>query len=190
MTSQPASEPSDPQGADPEGAEEAVTIPLKPVGLNLASETGAPPECDPEVVAVLGDYSTSVKRTLGVIEAMETTLQDKRAQIEEIQARQRALAQEYKELGRTLETASRDLAQKFSVIITDLETDRASGEPLADKASGSGGISALDLDLADLPPVPEFLGGRQDILDKKKEGVAPVKSGPRAWWKNSKKSKA
>jgi hypothetical protein len=49
---------------------------------------------------------------------------------------------------------------------------------------------ALDLDqaLSDLPPVPEFLGERQDTSDQNGDGVSrDAGASSRPWWKHGKK---
>jgi primosomal replication protein N len=102
---------------------EAAKIPLKHKGLDVASQMRSVKQAKPDLASSVGNYSVSIEQTLSVIEAIEATLQHKRRQIEEIQTRQEALALEYRKLGRSLESETKDMAQKFAGFISDLETD-------------------------------------------------------------------
>ncbi len=102
---------------------EAAKIPLKHKGLDIASQMRSVKQAKPDLASSVGNYSVSIEQTLSVIEAIEATLQHKRRQIEEIQTRQEALALEYRKLGRSLESETKDMAQKFAGFISDLETD-------------------------------------------------------------------
>ena len=239
MTSEPASVISHLQEPDLGEPLEAAKIPLRTKGLDIASQMQSVEQAGPDLASAVGSYSTSVDQTLGVIEAIEATLQQKRRQIEEIQARQEILALEYRQLGRSLDTATKDLAEQFFDIIANLESDMAiakpqagqaretsvtsetsdagaeppadeapetnetKAEPPADSASETSDAiadapadsapetdeaSGLDLETSDLPPVPEFLGGRQDSSDQMDDDTSRVTgSGPRGWWKPAKK---
>jgi hypothetical protein len=239
MTSEPASVISHLQEPDPGEPLEAAKIPLRTKGLDIARQMQSVEQAGPDLASAVGSYSTSVDQTLGVIEAIEATLQQKRRQIEEIQARQEILALEYRQLGRSLDTATKDLAAQFFDIIADLKSDMAiakpptgqarkssetsetsdagaeppadeapetnetKAEPPADSASETSAAiadapadsapetdeaSGLDLETSDLPPVPEFLGGRQDSSDQMDDDTSRVTgSGPRGWWKPAKK---
>ncbi len=236
MTSEPASVISHLQEPDWEEPLKAAKIPLRNKGLDIASQMQSVERAEPDLASAVGNYSTSVDQTLGVIDAIEATLQQKRRQIEEIQARQEILALEYRQLGRSLDTATKDLAQQFTDIITDLETDKAIAKPpadqvreksetsdaraeppagkaseasetraeppadsasetsdaiaeaLADSTPETDEASGLDLETSDLPPVPEFLGGRQDSSDQMDDDASrDTGSGPRGWWKHAKK---
>ena len=132
MMSEPASVISHLQEPDRDEPLKAAKIPLKHKGLDIASQMRSVEQAGPDLASAVGNYSTSVDRTLGVIDAIEATLQRKRRQIEEIQARQEILALEYRQLGRSLDTATKDLAQQFIDIITDLETDKPAAEPPAE----------------------------------------------------------
>ncbi len=206
------------QAPDRDEPLEAAKIPLKNKGLDIASQMQSVKQAEPDLARMVGNYSTSVEQTLGVIEAIETTLQQKRRQIEEIQARQEMLALEYRQLGRSLGTATKDLARQFADIITDLETDKPvakapadearetsetgtetpadkapetseiSTEPPAGSTLETGAASGLDLETSDLPPVPEFLGNRENHPDHTGDGTPrDTGSGARAWWKHGKK---
>ena len=239
MTSEPASVISHLQEPDLGEPLEAAKIPLRTKGLDIASQMQSVEQAGPDLASAVGSYSTSVDQTLGVIEAIEATLQQKRRQIEEIQARQEILALEYRQLGRSLDTATKDLAEQFFDIIANLESDMAIAKPqagqaretsvtsetsdagaeppadeapetnetkaeppadsasetsdaiadmLADSAPETDEASGLDLETSDLPPVPEFLGGRQDSSDQMDDDTSRVTgSGPRGWWKPAKK---
>jgi len=247
MTSEPARRTSQSQDADRDDPLEAAKLQLKQKDLDIASQMRSVKQAEPDLVRAVGNYSASVVQTLGVIEAIEETLQHKRKQIDEIQARQAVLAREYRELGETLERATKDLARQFTRIIHSLETDAAiappAAEPSAKAASETGTATAtrptaepaaettlelglgatvkaaetasaisaepstrgtadeapdgapkadetsdLDLDLSDLPPVPEFLGNRDKVADPK-DGGSSEDSGLSAlgWWRHGKK---
>ncbi len=139
------------QAPDRDEPLEAAKIPLKNKGMDIASQMRL---AEPNHASALGHYSPSVEQTLSVIEAIENKLQHKRRQIEEIQTRYEALALESREIGRTLESATKDLAEQFAGIISDLETDI----PIE--------ASDLGLETSDLPPLPKFLGDRQKPLEQ------------------------
>jgi hypothetical protein len=231
MTSEAAS--ASPQQPEPGGGQaEAAQSPLTHPGLDIASQIKSVARAETDLARMVGDYSATVENTLCVIDIIEETLQQKRKQIAEIQARQEALALEYRQLGRTLDAATKDLAQQFSDIIKDLETDRSLARPiagasgkapqesaaaggaiaetpaetavaapadrfpgasekiasaLAETAAHSEAASGLDLETSDLPPVPEFLGDRNDAADQGKEEPRDGGSSSRSWWKQSKK---
>ncbi len=176
MTSEPASVTSHLQEVDLDEPRKVAKIPLKNKGLDIASQMQSVEQAGPDLASAVGNYSTSVDQTLGVIEAIEATLQQKRRQIEEIQTRQEALALEYRKLGRSLESETKDMAQQFAGFISDLETDipiaeppadkapetsEASAEPLVDSTPETGEALDLGLETLDLPPVPKFLSDRQ-----------------------------
>jgi chromosome segregation ATPase len=142
------------QAPDRDEPLEAAKIPLKNKGMDIASQMRLVKKAEPNHASALGHYSPSVEQTLSVIEAIENKLQHKRRQIEEIQTRYEALALESREIGRTLESATKDLAQQFAGIISDLETDI----PIE--------ASDLGLETSDLPPLPKFLGDRQKPLEQ------------------------
>ena len=111
MTSEPASVTSHLQELDLDEPREAAKIPLRNKGLDIASQMQSVERAEPDLASAVGNYSTSVDQTLGVIEAIEATLQKKRGQIEEIQTRQEILALEYRQLGRSLDTATKEIGR-------------------------------------------------------------------------------
>lgn len=139
MTSEPASVSSHQPEPDGDGPLEAAKLPLKHTGLDIAGQMQSVARAETDLARMVGDYSATVDNTLCVIEIIEETLQQKRKQIAEIQARQEALALEYRQLGRSLDSATRDLAQQFSDIIKDLETDGPISGPTAGPISGESG---------------------------------------------------
>jgi hypothetical protein len=227
MTSESASITSRMHEPDRDEPQEAAKIPLKHKGLDIAEQMRSVKQAEPDLARAVGNYSASVELTLGVIQAIEDTLQHKRRQIDEIQARQAVLAREYKELGETLELATKDLARQFTGIIRGLEADLPIPTPPAEGARGisetGAGLppkgvpetsetaakelpaesasdqasdsaleidetSGLDLDTSDLPPVPEFLGGRPKLLDQMDDKASEdAGSGSRGWWRQGKK---
>ncbi len=169
------------QAADRDKPLEAAKIPLKNKGLDIASQMRLVKKATPDHASALGHYSASIEQTLSVIEAIETKLQHKRRQIEKIQTRHEALALEYRQLGKTLESAPKDLAEQFAGIITDLETNiptakfsrdnapeksESSAEPLAESMPETSEASDLDAETSDLPPLPEFLSDRPKPSDQ------------------------
>lgn len=142
MTSEPASVTSQRREPDRDEPLESAKIPLKYKGLDIASQMRSVKDAEPDLARAVGDYSASVEQTLGVIEAIEKTLLGKRRQIDEIQARQRVLAREYSDLGKSLQSATHDLAQQFARIISDLETDRPLAEPPVKKGPDVEAASA------------------------------------------------
>lgn len=154
MTSESASITSRMHEPDRDEPQEAAKIPLKYKGLDIANQMRSVKEAEPDLARAVGNYSASVEQTLGVIQAIEETLQHKRRQIDEIQARQAVLAREYKALGETLELATKDLAQQFTGIIRGLEVDLPIATSLAEGPAGIGET------VAGLPPegVPETSG--------------------------------
>ena len=140
MTSESASAIShDPEPRQTVPAEAAQTA-TKGKGLDIASQLETVKQAEPDLTSGapldltggMGETSASVRRTLDVIDAIESALRDKREEIERIQARQQALAQEFRQLGQSLETATKDLADQFMDIIADLETAEAPMDTPAD----------------------------------------------------------
>lgn len=139
MTSDQASLTSQTPESDQEEPPESAKIPLKHKGMDIASQIRSVKQAEPDLARLVGDYSASVAQTLGVIEAIEATLLHKRRQIDEIQARQKVLAREYRELGETLDRANRDLAHQFAGIIRDLEANLPLAKPAGEAASQTSG---------------------------------------------------
>lgn len=176
------------QAPDRDEPLEAAKIPLKNKGMDIASQMRLVKQAKPDLASAVGNYSVSIEQTLSVIEAIEATLQHTRRQIEEIQTREEALALEYRKLGRSLESETKDMAQQFAGFISDLETDipiaeppadkapetsEASAEPLVDSTPETGEALDLGLETSDLPPVPKFLSDRQKPLDQKDDSNPP-----------------
>ncbi len=83
------------------------------------------------------NYSTRIEQTLGMIEAIEKNLREKRKRIEEIQTRHEDLALQYRQLGKSLDSATANLAQQFAGVIGDLGNDGAISKLLAGGASAT-----------------------------------------------------
>jgi hypothetical protein len=167
MTSEPASATSHVQEPDRDDAGKAAKGPLDYKGFDIASQIRSVQQSEPDLARAVGNYAASVEQTLSVIEAIEETLQHKRRQIDEIQARQKVLAREYRELGESLELATKDLAQQFADIIRDLEADLPIAKPSA--------LAAADADpgnAAANPPAREATETR-DAADVPPAGTAP-----------------
>ena len=110
MTSEPARVTSHHQESNLDEPMEAAKIPLKQRGVDIASQMQSVKQAEPDLTGSEGDSPASVDKALGVIAAIEATLQQKRGQIEEILARRDILALEYKQLGKSLAAATKDLA--------------------------------------------------------------------------------
>ena len=68
------------------------------------------------------------------------------------------------------------------------ETSETITEPPAEKAPETSEALDLEMELSDLPPVPEFLGGRQDSSGQNEYSASrDAGSGSRPWWKHGKK---
>ncbi len=95
---------------------------------------------------------------LGIIEAIEMNLRQRRERIEEIQARHEGLALQYRQLGKSLDSATADLTQQFAGIIGDLGNDVAIAKLLARDAPALASASNLALEKPEWPPIPECVG--------------------------------
>ncbi len=83
------------------------------------------------------NYSARIEQTLGMIEAIEKNLREKRKRIEEIQTRHEDLALQYRQLGKSLDSATADLTQQFAGVISDLGNDGAISKLPAGDASAT-----------------------------------------------------
>ena len=101
------------------------------------------------------NYSTRIEQTLGMIETIEKNLREKRKRIEEIQTRHEDLALQYRQLGKSLDSATADLTQQFAGVISDLGNDGAISKLPAGDASATVVGSNLTPEKSELPPVPE-----------------------------------
>lgn len=179
MTSEAAS--ASPQQPEPGGGQaEAAQSPLTHPGLDIASQIKSVARAETDLARMVGDYSATVENTLCVIDIIEETLQQKRKQIAEIQARQEALALEYRQLGRTLDAATKDLALQFSDIIKDLETDRSLAGPIAgasakapqESAAAGGATAETPAETAVAAPADRVSGASEKIASALAETAA------------------
>ncbi len=83
------------------------------------------------------NYSTRIEQTLGMIETIEKNLREKRKRIEEIQTRHEDLALQYRQLGKSLDSATADFTQQFAGVISDLGNDGAISKLPAGDASAT-----------------------------------------------------
>lgn len=115
------------------------------------------------------NYSTRIENTLGMIEAIEKSLLEKRRRFKEIKATHESLTSLYKQLGKSLDAATADLTHQFTSVIDDLGNGGTVSKLLtADKGKKAGG-SDFSLEDHDLPPIPDCLREFQD--DSKKAGA-------------------
>ncbi len=108
-----------------------------------------------ELTRAADNYSTRIEQTLGMIEAIEKNLREKRKRIEEIQARHEDLELQYRQLGKSLDSATAELTQHFAGVISNLGNDGAISKPLACGASATVVGSSLAPEKPELPPIPE-----------------------------------
>ncbi len=104
------------------------------------------------------NYSARIEQILGIIEAIEKNLRQNRERIEEIRARHEGLALQYRQLGKSLDSATVDLTQKFAGIINDLGNDVAIAKLLARDTPAPATASNLAPEKPESPAIPEFLG--------------------------------
>ena len=104
------------------------------------------------------NYSARIEQILGIIEAIEKNLRQNRERIEEIRARHEGLALQYRQLGKSLDSATFDLTQKFAGIINDLGNDVAIAKLLARDTPAPATASNLAPEKPESPAIPEFLG--------------------------------
>lgn len=157
----------------------AAKIPLK--RSDIVRDMQSVEQAEPDLGRMVDNYSPTVERTLRVIEAIEHRLQDTRREIDEVQARRRALAREYSRLGGSLVSASKNLGQQINCIISDLEAGIPTGEftadtpleksqatakSLAESMPDVGGAADLDLATSGLPRPNESLGNHTKTPEK------------------------
>ncbi len=122
---------------------------------DIASLVNATHTAEAGVGRAADNYSARIEQVLGIIGAIEKNLRQKRERIEEIRARHEGLALQYRQLGKSLDSATADLTQQFAAIISDLGSDVAITKLLAGDASATVVGSNLDPEKPELPPVPE-----------------------------------
>ena len=83
-------------------------------------------------VGVESDGATAAELSLEMVDNLQETLKQRKRQLEDIVARQKSLAQEYEQLNAT----ATGLAQQFSGIMTNLETDSSAPVDLGDAGLG------------------------------------------------------
>ena len=111
---------------------------MKQKGVDIASQMQSVRQAGPDLARMTSQTSTSADQTLNVIAAIEKTLQQKRSQVEEIRARQKALAREFRQLNQSLDVATKDLAQQFTGIIKGLQTDTVAAKVTVNPAPAAG----------------------------------------------------
>lgn len=100
------------------------------------------------------NYSAYFERILRVIGIIEEDIREKRSRIEEIQTRHEQLVIEYRQLGKSLESETSDLAQKFIGAINDLGTDATIAALLLDIPATTE-TSDLATELPGPAPIPD-----------------------------------
>ncbi len=83
-------------------------------------------------VGVESNGATVAELSLEVVDNLQKTLKQRKRQLEDIVARQKSLAQEYEQLNAT----ATGLAQQFSGIMTNFETDSSAPVDLGDAGLG------------------------------------------------------
>ena len=137
---------------------------------------------------VADNYSASIKQSLSVVRVLENMLQEKRERIEEIQTRHEDLAREYRQLGRTLDSLTLDLAQLCSSVIDDLRSDDEIAKPDANNASAPTANSDSAPQRLNFLPIPKFFS---DARKPSEEDDCPGsrRTDPKSvgWWNHGKK---
>ncbi len=123
------------------------------------------------------NFSTRIEQTLGMIETIEKSLREKRKRIEEIQTRHEDLALQYRQLGKSLDSATADLTQQFAGVISDLGNDDAISKLLADGASATAVGSNLAPKKPELPPIPECVREIQESSNKDEVNLDSLQAG-------------
>ena len=140
---------------------------------DIASLVNATHTAEEGLARAADNYSTRIEQTLGIIEAIEKNLREKRKRIEEIQTRHEDLAFQYRQLGKSLDSATADLTQQFAGVISDLGNDGAISKLPAGDASATVVGSNLTPEKSELPPVPECV---REIQDSSNEDEANLDS--------------
>ncbi len=123
------------------------------------------------------NYSTRIEQTLGMIETIEKSLREKRKRIEEIQTRHEDLALQYRQLGKSLDSATADLTQQFAGVISDLGNDGTISKLLADGASATAVGSNLAPEKPELPPIPECVREVQGTPNEERVNLDAFQAG-------------
>ncbi len=123
------------------------------------------------------NYSTRIEQTLGMIKAVEKNLREKRKRIEEIQTRHEDLALQYRQLGKSLDSATVGLTQQFAGVISDLGNDGAISKLPAGGASATVVGSNLDPEKPELPPIPECVGEVQGTPNEEQVNLDAFQAG-------------
>jgi hypothetical protein len=101
------------------------------------------------------DYSACVERLLRVMTIIEETLRERRGRIEAIRTRHQDLVREYRQLGKSLEAETSDLARKFTGVISDLGTDVEIVRLLLGDGAAAASTADLAVDLTEPSAVPD-----------------------------------
>ncbi len=131
------------------------------------------------------NYSARIEQKLGMIKAIEKNLREKRKRIEEIQTRHEDLAFQYRQLDKSLDSATADLTQQFAGVISDLGNDGAISKLLADGASATVVGSNLAPEKSELPPVPERVREAQGTPNEEEVDLDFLRVSSKRMLKNS-----
>ncbi len=143
----------------------------------IASLVNATHTAEDGLARAADNYSARIEQTLGMIEAIEKNLREKRKRIEEIQTRHENLALQYRQLGKTLDSATADLTQQIADVISDLGNDGAIAKLLAGGASATVVGSDLDPEKPELPPIPECVREVQGTPNEERVNLDAFQAG-------------
>ncbi len=119
------------------------------------------------------ENSTCFRQILPVIEIIEENLRERRNRIEELQTRHEQLVIEYEQLGKSLDSETTDLAQKFAGSINDLSTDVSIVRLLLGEIPAPAGASDLASNLPGLAPIPDCDQDAQRSQTRCKKSCGP-----------------
>ena len=157
---------------------------------DIASLVNATHIAEEGLARVADNYSARIEQILGMIEATEENLRQKRKRIEEIQTRHEDLALQYRQLGKSLDSATADLPQQIADVISDLGNDGAIAKLLAGGASATVVGSNLDPEKPELPPIPECVGEVQGIPNEEQVNFDAFQAGLTRMLKKPRRSTA
>ncbi len=145
--------------------------------INIASFVNATHTAEDGVARAADNYSCCIEQTLRMIEAIEKNLREKRKRLEEIQTRHEDLALQYRQLGKSLDSATADLPQQIADVIGDLGNDGAIAKLLAGDAPALATASNLAPEKPELPPIPECVGEVQGTLNEEQVNFDAFRAG-------------
>ena len=128
---------------------------------DIASLVNATHTAEEGLARAADNYSARIEQILGVIEAIELNLRQRRERIEELQARHEGLALHYRQLGKSVDSATADLTQRFAAVLSNLGSNVAIAKLLAGDAPAPATDSNLAPEKSALSRIAECVGEAQ-----------------------------